>query len=100
MHLLSHDEGSARVFGLEGRLVASELPNAGPIVDAFSSDIVGEVVIDMSDLEFMDSSGVGMLIQLHHSATNAGKVLALRGAMGNVKKLIDTFQLSTMFELR
>lgn len=100
MNYFSHDEGTARNFSLEGRLEYGDYPDSSLVLDALKSEKVSEVVIDLSELEFMDSTGVGMLIGLNQSAGENGKTMVLRGASGAIKKLIEAFQLNTLFEVR
>ncbi len=100
MNFFSHDEGRARVFSLKGRLELGVYPDSRLILEALASKNVDEVVIDLSDLEFIDSAGVGLLIGLNKTASETGKPMVLRGASGTVKELIDLFQLNTIFEVR
>ena len=100
MECFSHEEGNHRVFNLKGRLEFGEFQDSQLILDALEADKIMGVVIDLSDLEFMDSVGVGLLIGFNKTAKEKGKTISLRGASGAVKELVDLFQLDTVFEVR
>lgn len=100
MNFFSHDEGQTRVFSLSGRLELGVHPDSRLVLEALASNAIDEVVIDLSQLEFIDSAGVGLLIGLNKSANETGKRLVLRGATDTVEELIELFQLNTIFEIR
>ncbi len=54
------------------------------------------LVLDVSKMEFMDSSGIGMLIGLYKKQKRAGGAMAVRGARGPVEKL---FALSGLYQI-
>lgn len=54
------------------------------------------LVLDVANLEFMDSSGIGMLIGRYKRMKRAGGSMAIRGARGPVEKL---FALSGLYQI-
>jgi anti-sigma B factor antagonist len=66
-------------FGTTGLLINA----GGPVVSAGRS-----LVLDLSDLSFCDSSGLGALVQLHHSAAAAGGRLTLAAPRPRVDSVI------------
>lgn len=48
-------------------------------------------VIDLSDVEGIDSAGVSLLDEIHEHYSAKSGILLLRGASADVKELIDTF---------
>lgn len=50
-------------------------------------------VLDLSALEFVDSAGIGMLLIAREELANADKQLVLRGAQGQVKRVLTVAQL-------
>jgi anti-anti-sigma factor len=46
------------------------------------------VVIDLRQLEFMDSTGLSILVRAHHSATESERRLALVRGPGQVQRLL------------
>lgn len=100
MEVFSHEEGDVRAFSLKGRLEFGDYPDASLVTEAFESSKINQVVIDLSELVFMDSAGVGLLIGLNKAAEERGTRMTLRGATGAVKELIDLFQLDTVFDVQ
>lgn len=47
------------------------------------------VVIDLSEVTFLDSSGLAVFAVAHSDLTRAGRELVLRGADGTVKRVLD-----------
>ncbi|MGW2255322.1 STAS domain-containing protein [Kitasatospora sp. NPDC001660] len=54
----------------------------------------GEVVLDLSEVTFMDCSGLGVLVQARHLADQYGGRLVLRGVGRPVAKLLKLTSLS------
>jgi stage II sporulation protein AA (anti-sigma F factor antagonist) len=49
-----------------------------------------EVTVDVSDLAFVDSSGLGCLFKLHRRATDAGGIVVVRGASPALRRVMET----------
>jgi len=56
-----------------------------------------DVVVDLTELGFIDSSGLAALLAAHKAATQAGRSVTLRGVQGNVKRTIAIAGLSEVF---
>ncbi|MBO1419171.1 STAS domain-containing protein [Streptomyces sp. FH025] len=54
----------------------------------------GEVVLDLSEVTFMDCSGLGVLVQARHLADRYGGRLVLRGVGRPVVRLLKLIGLS------
>jgi anti-sigma B factor antagonist len=52
------------------------------------------IIVDLRGLEFMDSSGLHVLVQAHQRLHDAGRRLALVRASANVQRLFDLTGLS------
>src|SRR5512133_17192 len=48
----------------------------------------GRLVVDLSALELLDATGLGVLVGAHHRARLAGRELVLRGAPARVVRLL------------
>ena len=55
------------------------------------------VVIDLTNLEFVDSAGLGMLLIAREEAAKASRTLILRGAKGQVKRMFGLTKFDTLF---
>ena len=67
-------------------------------VDAAVADGAGpEFRIDMSGLEYIDSSALGMLLMLRDKAKKFNRTVILSGAYGYVRQVLDTAQFERLF---
>jgi anti-sigma B factor antagonist len=55
------------------------------------------VVLNLSNITFIDSSGVGELVRLYASARLAKKTIALAGLTGRVRDVLQITKLATVF---
>lgn len=61
---------------------------------------VREIVLDLSAVEYMDSSALGMLLLLKEKARVVGKNVVLRGAQGFVRELLASMKFESLFSMR
>jgi anti-anti-sigma factor len=57
------------------------------------------LVIDLSNLEFIDSAGLGMLLIAREQAGKANRDLALRGPKGQVERMFAVTKFNTLFKI-
>ena len=57
------------------------------------------VVIDMSNVDFIDSSGLGVLVASLRTAQRDGGVLKVAALNGNLRQLFELMRLDRVFEL-
>ncbi|WP_295850065.1 STAS domain-containing protein [Tardiphaga sp.] len=55
------------------------------------------IVIDLSELDFIDSAGLGMLLLIRDEANKAARKLVLRGPIGQVKRMFGVTKFETLF---
>ncbi len=99
MHLSVRDEGTVTVVTVDGDLVIGE-PEA-----AFKKTIArllehGQVnlLIDLTAVRFLDSSGLGALVRAMTTSQNEGGQTKLLGAGAQVRKLLEITKLDSVFE--
>lgn len=85
------DCGGKIVFGEETTFLRDQVKQA--LVDS------KQVVINLSDVSYIDSSGVGTLVGLYASAKAAGAALKLAALSGRVKDVLVITKLGTIFEI-
>lgn len=79
-------EGSARSFRLMGEL---DLNGVDQIADAFAAlEGDGDIELDLSNLAFIDSAGIGAIVRLCRRLEDRGRVLLLRPRQG-VRRVLD-----------
>lgn len=59
-----------------------------------------EIVIDFSDVDYLDSSALGMLLLLREKADGAGKNVQLTGLRGTVKQVLDIANFGKLFTIK
>lgn len=80
-------DGGPRTFRLVGELDLSSLPGLEEEMKPVLED-AGDLLLDLSDLEFMDSSGVGFLVRASQALEGRGRVVLISpGPM--VQRLLD-----------
>ena len=58
-----------------------------------------QIVLDMSSVDFIDSSGLGVLVASLRTAKRDGGVLKIAALNGNTRQLFDLMRLDRVFEL-
>ncbi|MGV3759879.1 MAG: STAS domain-containing protein [Actinomycetota bacterium] len=92
---------------LSGRVVVRvtgplDLPEVGDLRAVFANvtSIDGpDVVLDLSAVSFLGSSGMGTIAQLHQELDDAGRHLSLRGASPTIRKAFSITGLDRMLDL-
>lgn len=82
---------------LQGRVVvivhgSLDLPEVGPLRAALTEICHGDypaVVIDLTDVTFLGSSGIGALLQTKQDLDRAGRSLVLRGAAPQIRRALE-----------
>lgn len=82
-------EGGTYVVSLAGDLDTATLPPCrASLLGALHTD-PDALVIDLRDLRFMDSSGLGLLVEIRRQALDRGVPLALRSPRESVRALLE-----------
>ena len=75
---------------LGGELDLAAKPAVNDLVSRRLADAaITRLVIDLTDVTFIDSSGIGTLIGCRNLADRAGKTLQVIGAHGRVARVLD-----------
>jgi anti-sigma B factor antagonist len=80
------------------RLDASQAGEFREQFNRLSNDIAGRVVLDMSSVNFVDSTGLGAVVACMKSRTGRGD-LALAGVSGLVAELFQLTRLDGVFSI-
>jgi anti-anti-sigma factor len=93
---VSHEAGR-QVVAVAGELDAhSAEVLQGPLMELTHAP-GARVVVDVSDVSFLDSSGLRVLILAHKEVTGQGGEFCLRGASGAVDRILAAAGLSDYF---
>jgi anti-sigma B factor antagonist len=82
------------VLCLHGPLTAENLI---PFLHAIRREDSSTVVLDFSDVPYVDSAGLGSLVSAHISRHKAGRRMALSGINARVLKLLEITKTESLF---
>jgi anti-anti-sigma factor len=57
------------------------------------------LILDMGDLEYMDSSGVGALLQIHVNMTKSNRQLVLASVPERTRMVLEIARLQSIFPM-
>jgi anti-anti-sigma factor len=83
------DLGDRKEVVMKGRFTFADHNAFREMIDGLGKDGKRHCVLDMGGVEFIDSAGLGMLILLKDAASEKNIDLKLRGAQGQVRKMLD-----------
>jgi anti-anti-sigma factor len=90
------DDAGWTVVAVTGEI---DISTAGAFEDALRGAIESskQVVVDLSGVRFMDSTGLGVLMRAHKHQDEAGAFLRLAAPSDRVVRILDVTQLDTVF---
>jgi HptB-dependent secretion and biofilm anti anti-sigma factor len=65
----------------------------------FADTEVHQVTVDLGEVDYLDSSALGMLLMLRDKASAANKALALTNVRGAVKQVLDIANFGKLFRI-
>jgi len=68
--------------------------NIRKMIGEMEKDGAATCVIDMSGLRSIDSAGLGMILLINDAMKNSSKTMSIRGANGQVQKMLDISKFS------
>jgi len=94
----THD-GSFEV-ALSGRLTSADLVTFRELLSQIKESKCNLILIDLRDLDWIDSAGLGMLLLARENAAKSNMELVLRAPQGNVKSLLQLGRFETLFNVQ
>ncbi len=94
----SRSFGEAVILDCKGRIVFGDETAS---LRQHAKDLLTQsrrLVLNLSDVSYIDSTGVGTLVELFTTARNAGGNIKLAGLTGRVKDVLQITKLATIFE--
>ncbi|MCY9787636.1 STAS domain-containing protein [Nocardiopsis sp. EMB25] len=87
---------AGRVLSLDGEIdMATEHRFQDAVIEALTTQPSGRVVLDCSDLRFIDSSGLRVLIRAHKAALEQRALLAIAAPVDRVMQTLRVTALDT-----
>jgi anti-sigma B factor antagonist len=99
VELTTHEKGDVIIVDVSGRLTLGEGTSAlrkrmRELVEGGSR----RIVLNMADITYMDSSGIGELVATYTTVTTVGGELKLLNLAKRVHELLNITKLYTVFE--
>lgn len=93
-------DGSKSAIKLAGRFDFNTHREFRGISDPVVADPnVREIEIDFREVDYLDSSALGMLLMLRDKASGSGKEISLVGVKGSVKQVLEIANFSKLFKI-
>jgi anti-anti-sigma factor len=90
------DKSGATVFRIHGPLL---LGNFFPLQTMVRSDNSNLLIIDVADMPYIDSAGIGCLVGAHVSRENSGRKLIIAGANDRLLTSLKVTRVDRLFVL-
>lgn len=84
---------------LEGRFDFNAHREFRDAVEQVAKDAAREIRVDLNQVDYIDSSALGMLLMLRDKAKATGKEVVLAGARGAVKQVLDIANFGKLFQI-
>jgi anti-sigma B factor antagonist len=100
LKMTSREVDGVTVIAMDGRIVLGEESNAlRENLKAVVAEGKKKVVLNMDNITFIDSAGLGTLVAAHHSAKNQGASLRLCHLGTKFQEVLQITKLMTIFEV-
>ena len=100
LKMTNREVDGVSVVALDGRIVLGEESNA---LREKVKSLIGEgkkkVVLNMANITFIDSAGLGTLVAAHHSAKSQGAALKLAHLGSKFQEVLQITKLLTVFDV-
>ncbi len=93
------DSTSSSVVMLEAHLDVRTVAAVRARLNAVLETAVGDVVLDMSGLESIDATGLGMLTAIHLRCERSGSRLVLRNCPREIRRVLAVTRLNRILHL-
>lgn len=95
--LKSDDDGGTQVYKLRGSLDLATAPTVRAALTEATEKGDRDLIVDLSQLEFLDSTGLGVLIGAHRRAAERGASFRLIICDGPISRLLNITGLIAVF---
>ena len=100
LRVSSRSQGDHIVLALAGEIDLYTAPRLqSELTSALSGNKSVQIVVDMSGVEFCDSTGMNVLLAAHRVATERGGELTLAAPRPSVRKILEVTGLQSVFTI-
>lgn len=99
MEYSKQQEGTNCTVTMRGRFTFSDRNMFDQIIQILASGIK-QLTLDFSEVEFIDSAGLGMLLLAQDEAEKANATIIMTGAKGHVEKMFKVSRFDDIFVIQ
>lgn len=99
MEILQEINNQTGILRLTGRLDAASVKTLKENVNALVKKEVNSIVVDMSDVDFIDSSGLGSLVSCLRLVNKENGDIRLSSLQDQIRALIELTRLHRVFQI-
>lgn len=99
MIVVERENDKATVRPAGESIVAASIPELRLTMKGIVEQGVRDLVIDLTDIKMVDSSGIGLLIAAHNSLRKVGGQIAVIHASGEILELFRTMRMHQHFSV-
>ncbi len=100
MNFSREDEGDATTLYIRGELDALSAGELRPLLDQLVEQERKDVLVDLSGLRLVDSSGVGALVSLYKRVRASGGQVVFTGVTAQPLVIFKLLRLDVVFDLK
>lgn len=99
MDYKTRTEDSRTILELSGDLDVTSAPALQAALQELIDQGIRSLIVDLTDVPFMDSSGLGVLVAAHRRMTAVGGQLALVNPTPTLRKVFELTRTNRLFHL-
>ncbi len=92
--------GNKIVITLSGKIYVDEATEIRENIIPFIERGRNEFLFNMTNVEYIDSSGLGVLVAIQKKSQQKGGGVTIEGLRGDVREIFDLTRLTKVFEIR
>jgi anti-sigma B factor antagonist len=97
MRLKERQEDGVTIFALSGAIDLHYVPTLRSLFQSRLHERCPALIVDLSEVDFIDSTGLATLIEYHRDAGAHGGIFCLAGINPNLKAIFDVVQVLAIF---
>ena len=94
-----NDSNGHTVLQCNGRLTISDRAQVDSIVAQMFTSRGGDITVDLGNVDYIDSAGLGILLTLREKGEAQGSSVRLAGVKGDVKEMIEMASFDLLFDV-
>ncbi|MCZ6836437.1 MAG: STAS domain-containing protein [Planctomycetota bacterium] len=98
MEIQEQRHGAVTVLKPQGALIHEDTEQFRDKVESARGKSFGRIVVDISSVPYVDSSGLEALVEITEQFSHSGNALKLCGVNETVREVLDLTDLTSLFE--